>query len=372
MDKKPILIIASGESSPDLRYATGFAAPDAFLYCESGDERTMVVSTLERDRAAASARRGVSVSSTEEVTGSGSSSWCDVALALAKERRIAAFRVPADFPVLFADKLRAAGLGIEPESNALFPGREFKNEAEVAEIIRAQRLAEAGVRAAVAMLREAEIGPGGVLMRQGHALTSELLRCVIDLTLTGGGAQPTGTIVAGAQQGAEPHNQGSGPLYAHTPIVMDVFPKLLSSGYWGDLTRTVVKGKAPELVAKAYAAVLEARNVCKTLLRPGAIPSEIHLEAVKILEKHGFRTGRSENRDFGFFHGLGHGVGLEIHEMPRLSPRNSTPLRGGEVVTVEPGLYYPEWGGIRLEDLMLVTSDGARCLTEMEDFLQVD
>lgn len=372
MDKKPILIIAAGESSPDLRYATGFAAPDAYLYFEYGDEKLMVVSTLERDRAAASARQGVSVDSVEEVTGNATATWCDVALALAAKGRLDAFRVPADFPLLYADKLRAAKLEIEPESGILFPEREFKNDFEITEITRALRLAEAGVRNACAMLAEAEIGPDNVLFHQGEVLTSERLRRVIDLTLVGGNAQPTGTIAAGGVQSSEPHHHGSGPLYAHTPIVMDVFPRLLDSGYWGDLTRTVVKGKAPEIVVNAYCAVREARDVTKAMLRPGAIPAELHQEAMRILEKHGFRTGRGGNRDFGFFHSLGHGVGLEIHELPRLSIRNDKPLRGGEVLTVEPGLYYPEWGGIRLEDLMVLTADGAVCLTRIEDFLTID
>ena len=153
---------------------------------------------------------------------------------------------------------------------------------------------------------------------------------------------------------------------------MDVFPRSMTSGYWGDLTRTMVKGKAPEVVKKAYAAVFEAREFAKTLIRPGAIPEDIHRAAEGVLEKHGFMTGRNDAGDFGFFHGLGHGVGLEIHEAPRLSLRNRTPLKGGEIITVEPGLYYPEWGGIRLEDMVYVESSGScRCLTEVEDFLEI-
>ncbi|MFA7185836.1 MAG: M24 family metallopeptidase, partial [Victivallales bacterium] len=121
----------------------------------------------------------------------------------------------------------------------------------------------------------------------------------------------------------------------------------------------------------AYEAVFEARDYAKTLIRPGAVPSEIHQAAKELMERRGFRTGRQDGRNFGFFHGLGHSVGLEIHEKPSLSPVNSEPLRGGEVVTVEPGLYYPEWGGVRLEDIVVVTSDGCRCLTKMEDVLEI-
>jgi len=182
----------------------------------------------------------------------------------------------------------------------------------------------------------------------------------------------SGTICAGGSQSACPHDAGSGVLYAGTPIVMDVFPRSMTSGYWGDLTRTMVKGRAPEVVKRAYHAVLEAREHAKTLIRPGAVPEEIHNAAAAMLEKRGFLTGRNDVGDFGFFHGLGHGVGLEIHEAPRLSLRNRTPLKGGEIVTVEPGLYYPEWGGIRLEDMVYVEPSGAcRCLTQVEDFLEI-
>ena len=134
----------------------------------------------------------------------------------------------------------------------------------------------------------------------------------------------------------------------------------------------MLKGKAPAVVKNAYNAVREARDFAKTLIRPGAVPEDIHKAAAKILEKHGFHTGRNDAGDFGFFHGLGHGVGLEIHEAPRLSLRNRKPLSGGEIVTVEPGLYYPEWGGIRLEDMVFVEPTGTcRCLTECADFLEI-
>ena len=211
-----------------------------------------------------------------------------------------------------------------------------------------------------------------LILAQGELLTSEILRSEIDVAMVRRGMLPTGTICAGGAQAAQPHNTGSGPLRADWPIVMDIFPRSAESGYWGDLTRTVVKGRASELVRRAYDAVLSARELGKSLVKVGAIPAEIHLAAARKMEEAGFRTGRSDKADFGFFHGLGHGVGLDIHEAPRLSPRNRIPLRGGEIVTVEPGLYYPEWGGIRLEDLMYVSPDGpARCLTEAEDFLEI-
>ena len=210
-----------------------------------------------------------------------------------------------------------------------------------------------------------------MLYWNGNPLTSELLRAEIDVAMLRLGMLPTGTICAGGIQGSQPHNTGSGHLPADMPIVMDIFPRSAETGYWGDLTRTVVKGKASDLVKRAYDTVLLARESCKSAICAGANPAELHQLAVSIMEKAYFHTGHGEKGDFGFFHGLGHGVGLDIHESPRLSPRNPDVLKGGEVVTVEPGLYYPEWGGIRLEDLVYVTGDGCRCLTEIEDFLEI-
>jgi Xaa-Pro aminopeptidase len=274
--------------------------------------------------------------------------------------------------LLWADQLRGKGLIIQANAESFFPEREFKELHEVEKITRSLRAAEAGCRRAIEVLRQSEIGKDRVLFWQGEPLTSEMLRYEIDSTMMKHGMLATGTICAGGFQGSQPHNAGSGVLYANSPIVMDIFPRSAENGYWGDLTRTVVRGTPPDLVKKAYDAVLEARECAKKLIVPGANSKEIHLAAVKILEKHGFYTGRGEKGDYGFFHGLGHGVGLDIHEMPSLSPRSAEELRPGVVVTVEPGLYYPEWGGIRLEDMVWLSPSGeSRCLTEIEDFLIV-
>lgn len=367
MSKKIDLLIADGERSASMRYATGFAAPDEYVYFRSEDEAGMIVSPLEYDRAASAHRRGVALYSYDDFPEAKDRSPAALALALARSRNVTAVRVPADFPLLTADRLREAGILVTPESGVFFPEREFKREDEIGEITRALRLAEDAVRAACRIIAESSVSPDGTLFHDGETLTSERLRAVIDLTLVAGGGQPAGTIAAGGRQSAAPHNQGSGPLHAGTPIVMDVFPRLSGSGYWGDLTRTVFKTTPPERTLAAYRAVRDAKERCKAMLRAGAAPADIHEAAVRVLGAAGFATGRGAGGHFGFFHALGHGVGLEIHEAPRLSPGVRAPLRGGEVVTVEPGLYYPEWGGVRLEDLMVVRPDGAECLTRLED-----
>jgi Xaa-Pro aminopeptidase len=227
------------------------------------------------------------------------------------------------------------------------------------------------MRCGIDIIREASVNENRILEWNGDILTSEILQAEINISMLRLGGFAEATIAACGGQAAEPHNTGSGPIYAGKPLIMDIFPRMKKSGYWGDITRTVVKGEAPEIVRKAYEAVFEAREYAKTLIKPGAVPAEIHQAAKTLMEDLGFRTGRQDGRNFGFFHGLGHSVGLEIHEKPVLSPVNSEALRGGEVVTVEPGLYYSEWGGVRLEDIVVVTSDGCHCLTEMENILEI-
>ena len=362
------LILASGENCPDMRYAAGFSTPDEFFYYEMGEVRGVICSALEFNRARSQARPGVAVRQENEFNGP---DRVRIACALAAELRVDGFFVPQSFPLGTAEKMRMAGVAVEPFDGTFFPEREFKNDDEIQLVTLAQRAGEAGCRRAFEILRESDISKERMLYWNGEPLTSEILRAEIDITMVRLGMLPTGTICAGGVQGSQPHNVGSGHLPADMPIVMDIFPRSVVTGYWGDLTRTVVKGRASDIVKKAYDTVLTARECCKAAVCAGADPAELHLTAVKIMEKNGFYTGCGDQGDFGFFHGLGHGVGLDIHEAPRLSLRNSKPLQGGEIVTVEPGLSYPEWGGIRLEDLVTVTQDGSRCLTQLEDFLEI-
>ena len=361
MNKKAILLIGSGGGASDLRYASGFAAPDNFLFIICGDRRICFVSSLEYARARKGVLPGVEVRRS-------SKSRVQTITKACSELELSSLTVPASFPLGTAEKLRAKGLEIIPSRRRLLPEREFKMEEEIAKITASLRAAEAGCRRAIEILRESDISKDRTLVWQGAPLTSEILRAEADCAMMKLGMIPTGTICAGGLQAAQPHNQGSGVIPADFPVVLDIFPKSAATGYWGDLTRTVVKGKPSDFMRRAYDAVLEARESAKSLIRPGAIPSEIHRSVVEILKKRGFPTGHNKEGDYGFFHGLGHGVGLDIHEFPRLSPKSKTPLKPGIVVTDEPGLYYPDKGGIRLEDMVWISPDGKTVtLTEIED-----
>jgi Xaa-Pro aminopeptidase len=244
-----------------------------------------------------------------------------------------------------------------------------KSEEEVEHIAATQRATEEAVEVAIAAIRAAKVGDGGFLHLDGELVTSELLKKLINVKLMESDCVGQHTIVAAGVHGVDPHDQGSGPIRANESIVMDVFPRSGRTRYFADMTRTVVKGKASPKLRAMYRAVLNAQERGIELIHDGADGKAIHAEVNRVLEKDGFATGMVGGRMQGFFHGTGHGVGLDIHEPPRVSKAGAV-LRSGYVVTVEPGLYYLDAGGVRIEDLVVVTPTGSRNLTQFPKGLQ--
>lgn len=371
MQKKAKLIVASGEKSADMLYASGLFTPDDFIYFETVEEKAVVLSALEYDRGKASGHRHLNYYANSDF--GKNSSFAVLIENISREKNIREWLVPSDFPLLLADNLRAKELTVTPCKELFFPERECKSASEVEQIELAMRVTEKAMLAAKNILLESEVSMDGSLVYCGELLTSEMLRTQIDMTLLKLRASAVGTIAAGGVQSAQPHNSGSGVIKAHTPVVIDIFPRLQTSGYFGDMTRTYVKHEAPAIVKKAFNAVVAARDEAKKFIRSGAVPSEIFAVADRVLKKHGFETGRTaDGRNYGFFHSLGHGVGLEIHEAPRLGPGNFVPLKGGEIITVEPGVYYPDWGGVRMEDIVLTEEKSCRTITCMDDDFELD
>lgn len=257
--------------------------------------------------------------------------------------------------------LKDAGIDIEVVSGPLYPERETKSPHEIEQIAKVQRAAVTAMRAAIAAIRRAEIGRKNVLVLDGRPLTSERLKRIIATTLLDHDCSARDPIVACGPHAADPHHRGEGPLRAGQTIVLDIFPQHQRSGYWGDITRTVVKGKAPPKVRAMYRAVREAQAWAVRSLKPGVRADRIHAEILRRFEAAGFPLKADSNPPTGFIHGTGHGVGLEIHEPPSISTVK-THLRSGHVVTVEPGLYDPELGGVRIEDTVVIQSDGAKIL----------
>jgi Xaa-Pro aminopeptidase len=369
------LIVAASDSDPNLLYATRFIAPDPFIYFQHRGKAHLVMNDLELDRARRQARvdEVLALASAEEELRKTKCRVIDTAAVLRylfQKRNIRSVLAPSNFPLGLADRLRRLGVRVVPSVQAFFPEREIKNQDEIRNITKAQRAAEAGMEAAVALIRESKISRGWLWHGSGK-LTADMVRERIVAAAIGHGCLASHTIVACGQQACDPHEAGQGPLRAHQPIILDIFPRSQSSGYWGDITRTLVRGRATEPVKALYAAVLAGQSLALSQIRAGARGDAIHQAVLDEFQRHGFQTGVLDGRRQGFFHGTGHGVGLEIHELPRLSPRGQAPLRAGHVVTVEPGLYYSGLGGVRLEDLIVVSETGFRNLTRFPKFLEV-
>jgi Xaa-Pro aminopeptidase len=218
------------------------------------------------------------------------------------------------------------------------------------------------MRAAVRCIRGAAISRSGRLLHAGRPLTSASLKELIERTLLAAQCVAEDTIVAVGPQGARPHDAGSGPLRAGVPVVIDIFPRDKETGYWGDITRTVVRGPAPPAIRRMHRAVLAAQKLALAMIRPGVEVRAVQRAVEEHFRKMGYETSLAPpGRERGFIHGVGHGVGLDIHEAPGLR-HESGRLRAGHVVTVEPGLYYPGIGGVRIEDTVVVTRTGHKIL----------
>ncbi|MFT5130086.1 MAG: Xaa-Pro aminopeptidase [Rhodothermales bacterium] len=368
----PCIIYGDSDRCADIRYATGLAIPDPFLYCDTGEQRFVIVSALEVARARATANDGIDVFSCTEAKarfGMRKMAVHNQIMGISRSLDIWEWHVPGDFPLGIAQRTPYK-LRFRAAKGTLFPERAVKSEAEIEKLHAAEQITEAGMRAAIAMIAEST-RKGDELFWQGQPLTSELVKGEINSCIARHGGIAANTIVASSWQSSEPHNQGSGPILPDQPLIIDIFPRITESGYFGDLTRTVVKGKAAPIVRDAYAAVQAARNAGIGMAKPGVNGKDIHSRLHEILADAGFETDAKAATPYGFFHGTGHGVGLEIHEGPRVSIVDDE-LKEGHVVTIEPGLYYREWGGVRLEDMIAITATGCRNLTSIEDVLELD
>ena len=286
----------------------------------------------------------------------------EIIATVAREHRVRRFRVPDDFPAHLYVKLTKLGLKLDLAGGLLFPEREIKTAAEAAAVREGNRLCSVGFTVAERILRAAKI-KGRTLVHRGRVLTSESLRFALETAIREQGGDPRDTIVAGGDQACDPHERGSGPLRPHELIIIDVFPRVLKTGYHGDMTRTYLKGRPREVQRRMVATVREAQKRALASIRAGVDGRDIHGLIVDCFEDAGYETRHGKGGSVGFFHGTGHGLGLEVHDPGRISPTVSAPLKKGAVLTVEPGLYYPGLGGCRWEDVVQVTATGATMLS---------
>jgi Xaa-Pro aminopeptidase len=257
---------------------------------------------------------------------------------------------------------------LRPTNGLFWPEREAKTEDELRQMRRASAITEKGMARAMEVLRASKIGPDKKLKWSGKTLTSEILRAEIDTAILRAGGLPANTIVAGGDQACDPHERGYGPLSANSLIILDIFPRDAASGYYGDLTRTVVRGRASEEQRQLWETVRAGQALALKKMRPGVDGLKLHNEIKKFFHARGYPTEVRNGRQVGFFHGTGHGLGLEIHEYPRFQ---KTVFKKGQVLTVEPGLYYPGLGGVRLEDVVALTTTGIRLLSRFEKRLEI-
>ena len=273
--------------------------------------------------------------------------------------------IPPGFPTELADRLRAGGIRLHVDRRLFAERRRTKTAAQVEGIRRAQRAAEAGTRAAAELLRRAE-PVDGILHLDGEPLTSERLKRAVSVAFLEHGAVADDFIVAHGPQTCIGHHMGSGPIGWGEPITIDVWPRDVASTFHTDMTRTFVVGPVSDELADYHRLCLEVHERVIPAIRPGVTGKELHVLASEVVEAGGYRSQLSKAPGEvlldGFFHGLGHGVGLEVHEEPQLDLSGGV-LQAGDVVTVEPGVYRQGYGGVRLEDIALVTDDGAEVLT---------
>ncbi len=371
-----LLMVADSEHDANMLYAVSLFVPDPFIYLRLRGRASIVMSDLEIDRARRDVPhcRALSLSSYQDKlrkAGAKSPDHAQVIAAILRERRIRRVLVPPNFPLGLAGELQRLRISVCPTPGNFFPQRELKQPAEVKKISAALMMAEVGMSEAMQVLRGTKIGRDRRLLYHNVPLTSEKLRAVIDTAILQVGGLAANTIVAGGKQGCDPHERGFGPLRAHEPIIIDIFPRSQTTGYFGDITRTVVRGRASEDVRRLYDTVRQGQKIGFDKLRAAVPTADVHRAVLDCFEHQGYKTGRRHGRMEGFFHGTGHGLGLEIHEAPRMGQHSQGKLVAGQVVTVEPGLYYPELGGVRLEDVALVTSNGARNLTQFEKVLEL-
>lgn len=364
-------VFAASEKSADQFYLTKIFVPDPFLCIIAGSHSTAVVSRLEYGRVQAKSGCDEVLLLEEveqlaaETLGLEQSSVGPAELIryFAKLHKVAQIEVPASFPAVYYAKLLDVGLRLEVGQEPFFPDRELKTDDEVQAILKANAASASGIRAAERILRESKI-VGNRLKYNDRILTAEYLRTQIDQACLEKGAIAQNTIVACGRQACEPHESGHGPLRPNELIIIDVFPRMQKTGYHGDMTRTFLKGRANKAQRALIGAVKAAQQAALAKVKAGVSGATVHKAANTVFRSNGFQTERRGETFVGFIHSTGHGLGLDVHELPRVS-RNSGRLKKGHVITIEPGLYYPEIGGCRIEDVVRVTTEGSEMLSSM-------
>ncbi len=368
-----VLIYGDTMRSPELRHEVPVLIPDPFLYAEKDGRRVVILHSLEIPRVREDAP-GLEIVAleklgTDELFAQGLKAWeieLEVALRGCRELGIDHAVVPPSFPVGHADHLRANGVEVAVERDLFDNRRRAKTSTEIAGIRRAQRACEAALDASRELLRRAEANGAGLEV-DGEPLTCERIKRVIEDVFADHDVEGSDMIVSHGPQTAVGHNMGSGQIAPNEPVVFDLFPRDRATGCYSDMTRTYVVGDPSDEVKEWYALVKRALETSTAGVKPGVNGRTLFELVCEQFHEAGYKTQLNkepgEVLEDGFFHSLGHGVGLEVHELPSMG-RSGQELVPGDVITIEPGLYRSGYGGLRLEDIVLVTEDGYEVLTK--------
>ena len=275
-------------------------------------------------------------------------------------------------PLIYAHFIRGAGIELECDPELGILERRSKDDQEIEWLHEPQQATEGAMQMACRMVAAASAGNDGVLMHDGDVLTSERVRAAIDVWLLERGYVSSDCIVACGPQGADCHNRGSGSLRTGLPVIIDIFPRNRATLYHGDCTRTVVHGEVPPQLADMHRVVVEAKAAATAAVRPGVTGEQVHQATIDVIRRHGYEVGLppdgAPETYTAMVHGTGHGIGLDVHEPPLLD-RGGPPLVVGDALTIEPGLYTYALGGVRVEDMVIVTADGCRNLNSISEGL---
>lgn len=375
-----VLIVGDTMRTPELRHEVPLGIPDSFFYAELEGRRVVVISAMEAMRVEGLGT-GLEVHSTEEfgadeIRRSGldiHTAATELAVRIVRGLGIDEATVPRNFPLGIGDALRGAGIELEVDQKLFDDRRRRKSEHELAGIRRAERAAEAGVAVARDLLRRSKPSNGGLSV-DGETLTCELMKERIQAAFLAHGALAEEMIVSHGAQTAIGHDMGSGPIAADDIVLLDLFPVDLESSCVADLTRTFVVGSVADEIHDWHRLCREALDLAVAEIRPGVDGGDVHRLVSEFFAERGFPTlltkPEGEVLRDGFYHGLGHGVGLEVHESPSLGMLGEE-LVAGDVITIEPGLYRHGFGGVRVEDLLHVTEGGYELLTDCPYELEV-
>jgi Xaa-Pro aminopeptidase len=359
------LFVGDSICDADMYYLSHFLAGDPFALLAE-EKTTLLVSSMEKGRAEKESTADKVLSTSEyeimeklKKSGKPDQAYLEVLREFLCDHGVSRVGVPNRFPVGIFQHL-AQDFEVNILESPATRYRAVKTDKEVAAITSTQRACERAMRKAVDLIAGSR-PRGDMLFYQDQPLLSEQVRGIIEVSLLEDACETMDTIVAGGANAADPHMRGVGPLAANAPIVIDIFPRSKVSRYYADMTRTVLKGEASLEVREIYDAVRQAQDVGLKGIRSGVPGKEVHSSVSQIFRELGF----PETEGSGFTHSTGHGVGLDVHEKPSLSETGEI-LQTAQVVTVEPGLYYPQIGGVRLEDLVVVTENGCENLTRFE------